>query len=90
MSHAIPKSPGQAMPKAPLVEQAQASASTYQGKPCRAGHDGQRYRANRACVDCSKAARLASYDKAASAKVKAKYRARLKAQALGAALLEGV
>ncbi len=51
-------------------------APTYQGNPCRAGHSGERYQANGACVQCALDRRASTYDKALEAAYKRDYRAR--------------
>ena len=57
-------------------------ASSYQGAPCELGHV-ERYTSNRACVECTRAARREAYDKATATMAKRAYRAKL-----GAALLD--
>lgn len=49
--------------------------TTYQGAACGYGHNGLRYRANRACVSCTKARSKSAYDKESARLAKARYRA---------------
>lgn len=55
----------------------QDPAKHYQGKPCRHGHSGMRYRSNNTCVDCSTTQSKQAYHKVMQDPVKhARYKAK--------------